>query len=66
MTLFLCAMKSLITIDKYQKTDQVFFYFLGLDGINNKEKTVETLLKCQEKKVIGLWKYVKVIQFKKQ
>jgi hypothetical protein len=47
-------MKSLITIDKYQKRVASFFDFLGLDGIIIKEKIAETLLKLQEKIVIGL------------
>ncbi len=54
MTLFLYAMKSLITIDKYQKRVEIFFRLFCIGWYYNKEKTVETLLKCQEKKVIGL------------
>jgi hypothetical protein len=47
-------MKSLITIDKYQKRDASFFRLSWIGWYIIKEKITETLLKRQEKKVIEL------------
>ncbi|HEX6027546.1 MAG TPA: hypothetical protein VFY64_00760 [Nitrososphaeraceae archaeon] len=41
MTPFLCAMKSPITIDKYQKIVASFFQLSWIEWYFNKEKTVE-------------------------
>ena len=48
-TLYLYAMKSPVTRDKYQKRLGKFFDFLRLEGSTTEEQKVGALLKLQEK-----------------
>jgi hypothetical protein len=48
-TLYLYAMKSPVTRDKYQKRLGKFFDFLRLEGSTTEELKVGALLKLQEK-----------------